>query len=135
MSYDPRYLEGIDWFNRQEFFEAHEAWEDVWREDQGASHKFYQGLIQVAVCLHHFRRGNTRGALKLYKSSRNYLTTYRPKHLGLDIDRLFEQFAVCCREIADSEETFPQGKLDLELVPTITLDSPAEDSEQPAQME
>jgi hypothetical protein len=123
--YDARYLEGIRWFNQQEFFEAHEVWEDVWRDNPGASHKFYQGLIQVAVCLHHFRRGNTRGARKLYKSSTAYLDRYRPTYQGLDIQQLFDQLERCCREIATSEETFPSGKYDPSLAPKIKLASPS----------
>ena len=87
-TYDPRYLEGIRHFNERAFFEAHEVWEDLWHDEQGPSRRYYQGLIQVAVCLHHFRNGNTRGARKLYHSSRGYLEAYRPQHRGLDVDQL-----------------------------------------------
>ena len=59
--YDPRYLEGIDCFNRGAFFDAHEVWEALWTDTEGPSRRFYQGLIQVAVCLHHFGNGNLRG--------------------------------------------------------------------------
>ena len=86
--YDDRYLAGIRYFNECEFFEAHEVWEDLWQEFQGQSRGFYQGLIQVAVCLHHFGNGNIRGAKKLYESSRyKYLEPYRPQHLGLNLAR------------------------------------------------
>ena len=63
--YDPHYLAGIEFFNQCDFFEAHEAWEELWTEYQGPSREFYQGLIQVAVCLHHFGNENIRGARKL----------------------------------------------------------------------
>ncbi len=62
---DPRFLEGIRCFNHRAFFEAHEVWEDIWRDEEGPARRFYQGLIQLAVCLHHFGNGNTRGAKKL----------------------------------------------------------------------
>ena len=81
--YDPRYLQGIEYFNRCEFFEAHDVWEELWADYRGSSRTFYQGLIQVAVCLHHFGNGNTRGAAKLYHSSRKYLEPYAPWHDGL----------------------------------------------------
>ena len=48
-TYDPRYLAGVLLFNRQDYFEAHEAWEDLWSESHGPARKFYQGLIQAAV--------------------------------------------------------------------------------------
>ena len=53
-TYDPRYLQGIELFNRGEFFEAHHQWEEVWLDDKGPSNEFYKGLIQVAIALHHF---------------------------------------------------------------------------------
>ena len=56
-----KYHEGIALFNDVEFFEAHDAWEELWQEYHGDDRKFFQGLIQVAVCLHHFGNGNIRG--------------------------------------------------------------------------
>jgi predicted metal-dependent hydrolase len=120
--YDPRYVEGIRWFNKREFFQAHETWEGLWLEERGPSRRFYQGLIQVAVCLHHFRRGNTRGARKLYRTSRDYLQDYRPRHLGLDLDALFDALRVCCHEVVVSEDYFPQAKLDPDLIPELRFD-------------
>src|ERR1051325_2292894 len=97
--YDPLYLKGIEYFNACEFFEAHEAWEDLWTEYQGPARKFFQGLIQSAVALHPFGNGNIRGARKLFISSRNYLEPYRPKHLGLDLDKFFTEFERCFADI------------------------------------
>ena len=108
-TYDPLYLEGIKYFNDCEFFEAHESWENLWTNYQGPSRRFFQGLIQVAVCLHHFGNGNIRGARKLYHSSRAYLKDYRPKHIGLDIDKLFAQMEACCADFANSEVEFPKS--------------------------
>ncbi len=88
--YDPRYLQGIDYFNRGAFFDAHEVWEELWTDTEGPTRRFYQGLIQVAVCLHHFGNGNTRGARKLYHSSTDYLRAYCPRHAGLDVQRFLE---------------------------------------------
>ena len=42
-----------------------EEWEELWADYQGPDRQFFQGLIQAAVCLHHFGNGNTRGAKKL----------------------------------------------------------------------
>src|SRR5215211_5154401 len=66
------YLDGITLFNEHEYFDAHEAWEDVWHMAWGIKHDFYQGLIQCSVALEHYRRSNPRGVLSLYKS-------YQPK--------------------------------------------------------
>lgn len=124
IAYDPKYLEGIEFFNRCDFFEAHESWEDLWQEYQGPSRKFYQGLIQVAVCLHHFGNGNTRGAKKLYLTSTNYLKDYRPYHEGVDLEKLISELTRCCDLILSSSEEFPKVEIDPELIPEIHLDPP-----------
>ncbi len=121
-NYDSRYLEGIQLFNDCEYFEAHDIWEELWADYHGPSRDFYKGLIQVAVCLYHFGNENIRGAKKLYQSSRKYLGTYRPRHLGLDLDKFISELDACCSEIVDSEDEFPEVTINAELIPEIHLD-------------
>lgn len=124
--YEPLYLQGIRYFNECDFFEAHEVWEELWSDHQGPARKFYQGLIQVAVCLHHFGNGNTRGARKLYHSSRNYLQAYEPHYLGLDLAQFLQAFETCCAELIASTEEYPQTEIIADLIPEIHLDPPPE---------
>ena len=123
-SYDRLYLKGIEYFNQCDFFESHEVWEELWTDYQGPSRKFFQGLIQVAVALHHFGNGNIRGARKLFVSSRNYLDAYRPKHYGLDLEKFLAQFERCFAEVTASQEEYPKLEVDPELIPEIHLDPP-----------
>ena len=50
-------IEGRDAFNRGEYYEAHEHWEDVWNEIDDPERRWVQGLIQVATGLHKLERG------------------------------------------------------------------------------
>lgn len=122
--YDPRYLEGIRYFNECEFFEAHEIWEDLWADQQGPSRRFYQGLIQVAVCLHHFGNENIHGARKLYHSSRGYLEDYLPSHEGIDLAKLLGELEHCCRGFLHCEDpaALSAVRIDPELIPEIHLE-------------
>ncbi len=122
--YHPLYLKGIEYFNACDFFEAHEVWEELWADYQGDLRKFYQGLIQVAVALHHFGNGNIRGARKLFHSSRSYLSPYRPKRMGLDLEKFFADMDVCFAEVVASQEEFPQVEIDADSIPEIHLDPP-----------
>ncbi|HEX3725490.1 MAG TPA: DUF309 domain-containing protein [Pirellulales bacterium] len=124
-TYSEHYLRGIEYFNICEFFESHEAWEELWTEYQGPSRKFYQGLIQAAVALHHFGNGNIRGARKLYISTRGYLEPYRPWHQGLDLEKFLSEFERCFAEVTASQEEFPQIEIDPETIPEIHLSPPA----------
>lgn len=60
---DPRFAEGAADYDAGRYFEAHEAWELLWRAmPAGSDKRFVQGLIQLAVSLEHARRGNPRGS-------------------------------------------------------------------------
>jgi predicted metal-dependent hydrolase len=120
---DPRFAEGIQKFNDRQFFQAHQIWERIWLEDRGPKRDFYKGLIQIALCLHHFNGGNTRGARKLYISCQRYLNDLRPKHRGVDLDRLMTDLETCCAELLACQEETPQVKIDLALEPQIAWDS------------
>jgi predicted metal-dependent hydrolase len=49
---DP-FARGARLFDAAEYFEAHEAWEELWREATDESERrFLQGLIQVAAAFH-----------------------------------------------------------------------------------
>ena len=121
VAYDPRFLAGVNYFNECDFFEAHEVWEGLWAETEGDGRRFFQGLIQVAVCLHHFGNGNIRGAKKLYFGSRGYLEAYRPHYYGVDVQGLLDQLQTCCAEILASREEFPKIDIVASLIPEIHL--------------
>jgi uncharacterized protein len=107
--YDPLYLEGIECFNRREYFESHEVWESLWIKERGASKLVYKGLIQAAVALHHINRGNRAGAKTLLARSHSYLEFYRPKHQGLDLEEFLTRLDDCVkagiRTAAESQNT------------------------------
>lgn len=123
--YDPLYLAGIEHFNVCDFFEAHETWEELWTEYRGPARKFYQGLIQVAVALHHFGNGNTRGARKVYHSSRAYMVDYPPVYMGLDLATFLAQYEHCFAEVLASDEEFPRIEIVPDLIPEIHLQGAA----------
>lgn len=76
-----QYREGVELFNRAAFFEAHEALEDVWRDAPHKDKKFLQGLIQMAVALHHYGNGNLAGARSVLKRAFRNLSLY-PEGFG-----------------------------------------------------
>jgi len=123
-AYDPLYLKGIEFFNTCEFFESHEAWEELWQEDFGPARKFLQGLIQAAVALHHFGNGNIRGAKKVYYGSCGYLEPYRPKYMGLDLDKFLTEMKACFAEVIVAGEDYPQIDIVPDTIPEIHLDPP-----------
>jgi hypothetical protein len=99
-----QYLRGIELFNAGRFFESHEALEEIWMKSEGAERELLHALIQSAAALHHFQRGNLKGASSVYRRARRKLTTLPRNILLLDtldfgeqIERFFD--AVLNRQI------------------------------------
>jgi hypothetical protein len=82
------FYEGIRLFNEGDWFEAHERWEDIWRQASGARKRFYQGLIQAAVVIEHIRRGNPRGMLSVWESCQPKFAGLPNVYMGIDIAKL-----------------------------------------------
>src|SRR5262245_48264546 len=127
MPYDPRYLAGVQLFNAGDFFEAHEVWEDLWSYSHGEERKFYQGLIQAAVGLCHFHNGNLGGAVKLYRSSRDYMRDCGERFLGLDVADFWRRMEACYAPLLGPSPADRATRPQPELLPEIRLD-PAPDS-------
>src|SRR5947209_13362180 len=97
---------GILLFNRAEFFLAHEALEDAWRETHGERRRFLQGLVQVAVALYHYRGGNLVGARGVLARALRNLKDYPAQYGGIALGRLREELAPIL-EGAENGEALP----------------------------
>jgi len=104
---------GIELFNLGEFFEAHEALEDVWRAAPPAEKKFLQGLIQVAVALHHHSTGNLVGARSLLARGARNLKGYPATFAGIELTSLLGVLAQWGSSLNDNADPPPPPRLDL----------------------
>lgn len=72
-------------FNAGLYFEVHELLEPLWVAAEGDLRIFLQGLIQVAVGLHHRATGNPRGAVSLLRDGNVKLRPFRPRAWGVEL--------------------------------------------------
>jgi uncharacterized protein len=84
------FARGIELFNTRYFFEAHEAWEEIWLHTAPPEKTFLQGLIQVTAAFHHHSRENLRGTKSLLRAGLLKLEDFPPHHRGLNIEKLRE---------------------------------------------
>lgn len=83
------YRQGCDEFNRGQFFECHESFEEIWQEEQGDVRDLYKGLIQVAAAFVHLSRGKFIGADRLLRTGVAYLEPYRATGaMGFDVEAI-----------------------------------------------
>ena len=108
------YRHGIDLFNREKFFDAHEVLEDVWREAPEPERKFLQGLIQVAVAFHHHSRGNVVGCLSLLTRGGRNLSRYDSPYGGVAVRTLLHRIEEWKGALASGSVVPPLPKLQVD---------------------
>jgi hypothetical protein len=106
-----QYREGVELFNRAAFFEAHEALEDVWRAAARPEKKFLQGLIQVAVALHHHGNGNLAGARSVLRRAFRNLSRYPEGFGGLHSAGLLHSISEWQRALDEGTPVPPLPKM------------------------
>jgi hypothetical protein len=94
-AYPDDYLAGIQLFNEQHFWHAHEQWEACWLKTQDPEARFYKGIIQSAAALVKWQQGNLYGMRLNWAKSQSRLAGLPSPFLGLDVDRfcrMMQQF-------------------------------------------
>jgi predicted metal-dependent hydrolase len=104
-------VHGLELFNETQFFEAHEALEEVWRAAPRPEKKFLQGLIQVAVALHHHGRGNSVGARSVLRRAFRNLSTYPEDFGGIHLATLLISIAQWQRALDAGTPVPPPPKI------------------------
>ena len=102
-----QYLRGIELFNAGQFFESHEALEEIWAMSNGVEREFLSALIQSAAALHHFRLGNLKGASSVWRRAQNKLAALPRIILRLDTQDFAEQLERFFDQILSRQNRIP----------------------------
>lgn len=108
-------LRGIAEFNDGEYFACHETLEALWRAERGPVRRLYQGVLQVAVALHHLEHGNRSGARSMLAKALANLAPFSTPCLGVDVTALRED-ARRLAEGMEREDAPAGGKMRVRLV-------------------
>ncbi|MDA0709999.1 MAG: DUF309 domain-containing protein [bacterium] len=90
---------GLRLFHAFEFWDAHEAWEGIWRRHRSNSRVFVQGLIQLAAACYQVRRGICHGAIKHFSNAHHKLGQFPDGFLGVRVVALCHAIETCQKEI------------------------------------
>lgn len=103
---DPRFKNAMELFNQEEWYSAHDAFEELWHETVEPERRSLQGIIQVAVAQVHLQSGNKRGATILFGEALGRLRRPGTPQLGIDIESLcicLEQRLHCLQQMTDPD--------------------------------
>src|SRR4051812_49646037 len=85
MSGDELLRAGIELYNGGSYFEAHEAWEEVWLDAENSEREFYQGLIQITAAFVHVTRNEYPGSVRLLDAGISKLARYGMRKEGIEL--------------------------------------------------
>lgn len=91
------YLYGIDLFNHEYYWEAHEVWESLWKglDSSGTHALFLQALIQLSAShLKHVLKEEEGRRLHFSAAEKKFHDIQKevgPNYMGIDMDQLLRQ--------------------------------------------
>ena len=85
----------LNLFNNHEWYEAHDAFEEIWNFVDGDERQVIQGILQVAVSQFHLSKGNLNGATILLGEGLGRIKTRTKINLGIDL----ESFCRCLEDL------------------------------------
>ena len=87
--------DALNLFNNQKWYEAHDAFEDIWNTVDGDERQIIQGILQVSVSQFHLNRGNINGATILLGEGLGRIKNKINIDLGIDL----ESFCKCLEQL------------------------------------
>ena len=85
----------LNLFNNHEWYEAHDAFEEIWYSVDGEERQVIQGILQVSVSQFHLSKGNLNGATILLGEGLGRIKTRTNINIGLDL----ESFCRCLEDL------------------------------------
>jgi uncharacterized protein len=90
-----RFIQAVDKFNEEDYFECHEILEDIWFDTHDDSKDFYQGLLHIAVGLYHLtKKNNPNGFALQFEKAVIRLSSYPANYNGIDAAKLLKEVEV-----------------------------------------
>ena len=117
-----QFQEGGKLFNRGLYWEAHETWEGLWREQNGEGKIFIEAFVQMADAYSFLQRGKMSSAIYLFEKFVKKLSEYEKMKCTLSVSTLVKELRSTLDFLRASPTT--DGKtLRLFKTPTIPLPS------------
>tara|TARA_B100000886_G_scaffold21872_1_gene13906 strand:+ start:38 stop:406 length:369 start_codon:yes stop_codon:yes gene_type:complete len=85
----------LNLFNNHQWYEAHDAFEEIWNTVDGDERQVIQGILQVSVSQFHLSKGNLNGATILLGEGLGRIKTRTKINLGIDL----ESFCICLEDL------------------------------------
>ena len=94
-TFEDDFFNALNLFNNQKWYEAHDAFEEIWNNLDGDERQIIQGILQVSVSQFHLSKGNLNGATILLGEGLGRIKDRTNINLGIDL----KSFCKCLEEL------------------------------------
>ena len=109
-SFENNFLNALNLFNSQKWYEAHDAFEDIWNTLDGDERQVIQGILQVSVSQFHLSKGNLNGATILLGEGLGRIKGRTNINLGIDLESFCKSLEELLRKLQYNEKLNDQDK-------------------------
>jgi predicted metal-dependent hydrolase len=110
----PFYRAFFQCWNEQRYYEAHDVLEQLWLKTKSRDADYFKGLIQAAGAFVHLQKRlehplhakhsrRLPPAVRLFRLAEKNLSSFMPRHHGLDVGTLCQLLRACADQIVASD--------------------------------
>ena len=100
----------LNLFNNHEWYDAHDAFEEIWNCVDGDERQVIQGILQVSVSQFHLSKGNLNGATILLGEGLGRIKTRTNINLGIDLDSFCQCLEDLLSKLQNREKLYESDK-------------------------
>ena len=115
IQYDSLY-KALNLFNSHKWYEAHDAFEEIWNSVDGDERQIIQGILQVSVSQFHLSKGNLNGATILLGEGLGRIKTRTKINLGIDLDEFCRCLEILLKKLQYKENLNEKDKPQLKIL-------------------
>ena len=102
--FEVNFSNALNLFNSQKWYEAHDAFEDIWNTLNGDERQVIQGILQVSVSQFHLSKGNLNGATILLGEGLGRIKNRTNINLGIDLESFCKRLEELLKKLQYSQE-------------------------------
>ena len=103
-SFKDSFDKALDLFNNQKWYEAHDAFEDIWNTLYGDEREIIQGILQISVSQFHLSKGNLNGATILLGEGLGRIQSRTNIDLGVELFYFCQRLELLLKKLQFNEE-------------------------------
>ena len=115
-TFEDNLFDALNLFNNQKWYEAHDAFEDIWNTLDGDERQIIQGILQVSVSQFHLSKGNLNGATILLGEGLGRIKNRTNINLGIDLDSFCKCLEYLLKKLQYEEDLNENDKPFLKLL-------------------